>query len=323
MILILSEKSDITTYHVVKWLECLKKDFIIITDEDEINGFIINGDSVAFSIKGNHIDFKDIEAYWYRRGLFNLPFHFKPELLPLEIVNDIKKERSSVEEILHNYLLKVPSLSSFYNSDINRICVLQTANEIGLKIPNFGVFNQKNDVEIFFNKYAKIVNKPIWNGLFANIDNVMYLNYTTEFSKEDLASLPTQFAPSLFMEYIEKKYELRVFFLNGECFTMAILSQNDSKTKVDFRKYNKEKPNRNESYLLPENIMCKITKLMDVFQLKTGSLDIIVTPDDDFVFLEINPIGQFLNVSHTCNFNLEKKIALSLSKLANENRRFN
>ena len=237
----------------------------------------------------------------------------------MEIVDDIRKEKSSVEKILHNYLLKVPSLSSYFNSDMNRVCVLQTAKKTGLKIPNFGVFNQKKDVEIFFYQHSKIVNKPIWNGLFINKDNIQYLNYTSEFCKKDLALLPKLFAPSLFMEYIEKKYELRVFFLNGECSTMAILSQNDSKTKIDFRKYNIEKPNRNESYLLPENIKNKIVKLMDAFQLKTGSLDIIVTPDDNFVFLEINPIGQFLNVSHTCNYNLEKKIALFLSKLANEN----
>ncbi len=321
MILILTEKSDTTTYHIAKWLECYNIEVLIITDEDKIETVCIDNDGILISINGKSIDFKDIEAYWYRRGFFNLPYNINPEQFPTEVVNDLKKEMSLVNEILHNYLLNVPNLSSFFNSDLNRVCVLQAAKSVGLQIPNFIVCNQKNSVEDFFNKYPKIVNKPIWNGLYSNIANVQYMNYTNEFTKEELKELPTLFAPSLFMEYIEKKYELRVFYLNGECYTMAILSQNDTQTQIDFRRYNKGIPNRNEPYLLPLNIKKKIVKLMNKVKLKTGSIDIIVTPNDDFVFLEVNPIGQFLNVSHTCNFNLEKQIAKYLSNLANENRR--
>jgi glutathione synthase/RimK-type ligase-like ATP-grasp enzyme len=94
---------------------------------------------------------------------------------------------------------------------------------------------------------------------------------------------------------------------------MAILSQNDEQTKIDFRHYNAQKPNRNVPYLLPEEISIKIDRLMKKLRLKTGSVDMIVTGADEFFFLEVNPVGQFLNVSHTCNYNLEKKVAAYLA----------
>ena len=51
-------------------------------------------------------------------------------------------------------------------------------------------------------------------------------------------------SPIFVQEYIEKQFEIRVFFFNEMLFSMAIFSQNDMKTKVDFRNYNSERPNR-------------------------------------------------------------------------------
>lgn len=320
MVLILSERRDVPTYHVVKWLEKYNITVHVITEKDLINSVQITNENILLKINKEVISLNDVNSYWYRRGMLNLPYVVNQLLLPAEIESDLKQEKSLVEEIIHAYLFNVPSLSSYYSSDLNRVCTLYLAKKNGLQTPNFIVCNQKKDIQPFLNKYIKIVNKPIGNGLYMNKENVQYLNYTSMLVKDDFDSLPPVFAPSLFLEYIEKKYELRVFYLDGKCYTMAIFSQSDVKTQIDFRKYSIEKPNRNEAYLLPKNIEKKIDKLMRSIRLKTGSIDIIVTPNDDFVFLEINPAGQFLNVSHICNYNLEKKIAQYLIKIANGNR---
>ena len=90
---------------------------------------------------------------------------------------------------------------------------------------------------------------------------------------------------------------------------MAIFSQNDKQTKVDFRNYNDNKPNRYVPYVLPKNIELKITQLMQKLDLNTGSVDLIKNHDGNYVFLEINPVGQFGMVSEPCNYYLEKIIA--------------
>jgi D-alanine-D-alanine ligase-like ATP-grasp enzyme len=48
---------------------------------------------------------------------------------------------------------------------------------------------------------------------------------------------------------------------------------------------------------------------MNKLDLNCGSIDMIVTPKNEYVFLEVNPVGQFGMVSYPCNYNLEKKIA--------------
>ena len=48
---------------------------------------------------------------------------------------------------------------------------------------------------------------------------------------------------------------------------------------------------------------------MNSLGLNTGSLDIVFTKDNRFVFLEVNPSGQFGAVSETTNSNIEYEIS--------------
>jgi glutathione synthase/RimK-type ligase-like ATP-grasp enzyme len=95
---------------------------------------------------------------------------------------------------------------------------------------------------------------------------------------------------------------------------MAIFSTLDPQTRIDFRKYNWDKPNRTIPFKIPDKISDKIIQLMKTLNLNHGSIDLIVTPSEEFVFLEVNPVGQFGMVSDPCNYFLEKKIADYLIK---------
>ena len=114
---------------------------------------------------------------------------------------------------------------------------------------------------------------------------------------------------------IKKDYEVRVFYLLGKLYSMAIFSQNDDQTKVDFRKYNSEKSNRNIPYKLPNEIEEKICKLMEHLNLNCASLDLIKDVNSEYILLEINVTGQFGMVDFPCNYGLHKKVAETLIKL--------
>ena len=43
--------------------------------------------------------------------------------------------------------------------------------------------------------------------------------------------------------------------------------------------------------------------------LNTGSIDMIVTPEREYVFLEVNPAGNIEMVSKNCNYPIEQEIA--------------
>ena len=95
---------------------------------------------------------------------------------------------------------------------------------------------------------------------------------------------------------------------------MAIFSQEIRTNKVDFRKYSKEIPNRYVPYDLPKTISMKLKRLMDNLKLNSGSIDLVYTKDEDYYFLEVNPVGQFAMVSEPCNYYLEKIVAQKLSE---------
>lgn len=136
--------------------------------------------------------------------------------------------------------------------------------------------------------------------------------YTSVVNDDDIKALSDTFFPSLFQRYIAKKFELRVFYLDNEFHSCAIMSQLDPQTMVDFRDYNKLKPNRIEPFLLPSNIKNKINLLMKKNNMRLGVIDLIYGEDNKYVFLEVNPIGQFGNISRYCFSNLEKIIAKKL-----------
>ncbi|MBK7690075.1 MAG: hypothetical protein IPJ31_02800 [Bacteroidetes bacterium] len=109
-----------------------------------------------------------------------------------------------------------------------------------------------------------------------------------------------------------KKIEIRTFFLLGKFYSMAIFSQQNEKTKIDFRHYDFERPNRTVPFKLPVVIEKRIERLMRKLKLSSGSLDIIYTLDGEYIFLEVNPIGQFDWLARSCNYPIEKQIAKEL-----------
>ncbi len=53
---------------------------------------------------------------------------------------------------------------------------------------------------------------------------------------------------------------------------------------------------------------------MQAMNLNTASLDLVKTKEGRFVFLELNPSGQFGMTSYPCNYYLNKVIAEFLCK---------
>jgi len=197
---------------------------------------------------------------------------------------------------------------------IDKFKVLHLAKEKGLRVPDSLVTNSKEELKSFYNKHQEIITKPLYENPRFQEENYAIQFLTAKIAKGQLQELPSIFFPSFFQRYIKKDIEIRVFFVDGIYYAMAIFSQLDPQTKTDFRNYNTERPNRKVPYLLPKRIETKLRSLMKELDLTTGSIDLIKTPTKEYVFLEVNPIGQFGFVSKPCNYHLEHKIANTLIK---------
>jgi ATP-GRASP peptide maturase of grasp-with-spasm system len=257
---------------------------------------------------------EEINCIWYRRWSDRNYKHFfqNPDIgLPIidKLTNYQSSNKKELKNILVHYLKDKNWLSHPSNSSLNKLIVLTEASKLGLQIPDTKICSSKNVLINFFNTHKEIISKDLHNTLAFNDDSNFYNSVTKKVSKNFISKLPRNFTPSLFQKLIKKKYEIRSFYLDKTCYSMAIFSQNDNQTKVDFRNYNEDKPNRYVPYILPKNIELKITQLMQKLDLNTGSIDLIKDLDGNYVFLEINPVGQFGMVSEPCNYYLEKIIA--------------
>ncbi|MGH9762966.1 MAG: hypothetical protein ACREAC_19250, partial [Blastocatellia bacterium] len=71
---------------------------------------------------------------------------------------------------------------------------------------------------------------------------------------------------------------------------------------------------RTVPYRLSCDLESRLAALMKAVNLDTGSIDMVRTVDGRFVFLEVNPVGQFGMVSQPCNYYLERKLAKALAE---------
>ncbi|MCA6439164.1 MAG: hypothetical protein IM581_04500 [Chitinophagaceae bacterium] len=92
------------------------------------------------------------------------------------------------------------------------------------------------------------------NGFVSDHYNT-YTLYGNIIENHNVKALPQEFLPSLLQENIEKEFELRIFYMNNRYYAMAIFSQTDAKTVVDFRRYNFAKPNRGVPFVIPQDLV--------------------------------------------------------------------
>jgi len=100
----------------------------------------------------------------------------------------------------------------------------------------------------------------------------------------------------MFQEYIDKAYEIRLTVVGNTFFPVVISSQEMDSTAVDWRGENQLPYGPYKA--LPQEIVDRVQQMFATLDIVYGAVDFIVTPESDFVFLEVNPGGQFMWMQH-------------------------
>lgn len=297
MILIISDNNDISTTEVIKWLLVLEKKFIRI-HENEVFEIKIVKKKFFLESSCNRFFLDEIHSVWYRRGGLN----FKRLRYKNNSINiNMNESQHWLEDYVKKKLESIKHINKESNSLVNKILVLEEAEKVGLDVPPYFLAENTDDVILGKTIVKTIAGNPMLESFYKNSSGMMFTTIVEEHENE-------HFFPTFFQEKIEKDFEIRTFYLNGKCWSIAIFSQNDEQTKVDFRNYNYKKRNKNVRYNLPKKIEEKVYQLMQNLDLNCGSLDFMKS-GDKYYFLEVNPIGQFGYLSKICNYSLEKEIA--------------
>ncbi|MEZ3550438.1 MAG: grasp-with-spasm system ATP-grasp peptide maturase [Lachnospiraceae bacterium] len=313
MVLILTSSGDYSTDCVIDWLKYYQAKFIRLNSEDLIDErfkiFIGQSPGLSITVNDKMVPLHEIKAIWFRKFYFTNTSAFI-ENFP---VGRFRKEKmlaiNQQKSILKFIVLSLKDkkwLPRPFDLPLNKSYVVYQALRIGMKIPQTIITNTKE----YISSDYEIITKSICDATnVISSSGRRYFGFTSEINSNYIGMIPNTFSPSMIQEKIDKAYELRIFYLCGEIFGMAIFSQSIDQTRVDFRKYNWEKPNRYEPVSVPKELKDKIKLLMNVLKLNTGSLDFIKAKDGNYYFLEINPTGQFGMMEGPCNYPLHKRVA--------------
>lgn len=114
---------------------------------------------------------------------------------------------------------------------------MYVAKSIGLLIPKTLVTNRQDEILKFYRDCnGDIITKCIKYPLKIKSADCIFLGKNTfKVKLSHIHQIAKFHSFGIYQKYIKKLYEIRAFVYKDKVFSMAIFSQSDNKTKVDFR----------------------------------------------------------------------------------------
>ncbi|WP_288243487.1 MvdC/MvdD family ATP grasp protein [uncultured Chryseobacterium sp.] len=257
---------------------------------------------------GKTIKAEDVKAVWHRKSwMIDIPEELDDAYRKIFL-----KEYSTLRYNLFTMLENVPWINPFENEnriDGNKMLQLNIAQKNGLIIPETLFSNDAEAITGFFHTYGngKMVAKL--HGVISKSmggENFLSTNIIDENSIQDIADI--EYCPMIFQPYIEKEYELRIVYLDGEFFTGKINNSENADWRIARGNYFWSE------YHLPENIKTSLTAMMKEMGLYMGAIDMIRGKDRKYYFLEVNPQGEWGMLQKDLDFPIAQRIADNLIK---------
>ncbi|AEB46802.1 MULTISPECIES: MvdC/MvdD family ATP grasp protein [Micromonospora] len=256
--------------------------------------------------RGREVDLDRLSGVWYRRPT---AFRFHEQMSEAE-------QQFARNEALHGIggILRSTDCLWVNRPDVDAVAELkpyqlQLAKQVGMRVPRTLLTNDPDEVRALVSAADKpVVYKALTGGVIHYPGAFPSGLYTTVVGDEVLTNADrVQHTICMFQEYIEKAYEVRLTVVGNTWFPVVIDSQALPTTSVDWRgenhlPYGPYKP-------LPDEVVAKTQRLLDHLGLVYAAIDFIVTPDGEYVFLEVNPGGQFMWLQHDLGLPMDETIA--------------
>ncbi|MDH6250448.1 MvdC family ATP-grasp ribosomal peptide maturase [Chryseobacterium sp. H1D6B] len=257
---------------------------------------------------GNTVSSKEIKGVWHRKS-------WKISI-PEELDEDYEKiflnEYTSLWYNLLTMLEHVPWVNPYElekKVDGNKLYQLRTAQKYDLCIPETIFSNEEEKITAFFHKHCNGKAVAKLHGVIAKTMDGENQLATTVIDEDNLEYISDiAYCPMIFQPYIEKEYELRILYIDGEFFTGKINNSENADWRVSREGYFWSE------YELPEEIKNNLTSMMKEMGLYLGAADMIKGKDGKYYFLEVNPQGEWGMLQKELNFPIAERIADNIIK---------
>ena len=193
----------------------------------------------------------------------------------------------------------------------NKTRQLAIAQSAGLAIPPTLITADPHAVKRFFHEHGGDIVTKLQNSLGHSMKGGGGFP-TRRLRPSDLDMLDgLRHCPMMFQRFVPKAKELRIAWVDGSAFVGAL---DGAACGVDWRYEAVDA--KWEPYELPEAVHARLAVLMQRLGLRQGAIDLIVTPNGDYVFLEVNPHGEWGMLERDLGLPIGDAITQALLRMA-------
>jgi len=323
MILVITHEHDAHGQHMIRTLRGLGEqvvEFDVGTYPRSLGvSFAYSQSEVAGEIRfpdGSSLSTDRIKSVLYRRERpIGVSEAIKDPRIKAYVDRESRHVLDSLRRLIGAFWLNDPDAS---RQASNKLWQLHLARQLGFHIPRTLVTNSPEKATEFLSTLGsaaalKTLSSPgIEISRGDESQTVSLLTKRLDPSELQRRVQRLRNCPQIIQEYVEKAFELRITVVGSRVLACAVHSQNSARTREDWRRY--DLPNTpHEAFTLPPRIEQQCLSLVREMRLSFGCIDMIVTPDQAFVFLEINPNGQWLWIEQLTGLQISAELAMLLA----------
>ncbi len=245
----------------------------------------------TMTVHGRTLSLDRVTSVWYRRpGLFEVAAELSPEQRRYALA----ESRQAIGGLLRSLDCAWVNHPDALMTAEQKLVQLQVARSVGFATPRTAVTNDTAVARRFARSCRHgVLFKSMAGGVIETPGGDLAIIYSHRLGMDEIGDHEEliRYAPCLFQEYVPKRFEVRVAIFGDDVYAARIDSQSVEESKIDWRKGQQHLDF--ERCELPRAVRDRCLVVARRFGLAYCAIDLVVTPEGDHVFLEINPNGQW------------------------------
>ncbi len=258
--------------------------------------------------RGRELDLATVTAVWNRRpGSPGTGSGVRDELQKKWVAGESRDCLDGLWETLEGFW--IPGKASDDRAAHNKIKQLALAARLGFGVPRTLITNSPKSFLEFYAEFEDQIVSKVLHEARVEQGGERRLVFTHVVRRRDTAGYRAlRHAPVILQEYVSKHTEIRVTVVGSQVFAAEIFSQASRVTRQDWRHYDLERATY-RPHRLPPRVEMLCIHLVQALRLCFGAIDLVLTPEGEYVFLEINPNGQWGWIENLTNLRISEAIA--------------
>lgn len=259
-------------------------------------------------VEGQRLDIADCGAAWWRRPQ---PYELHPGIDPGVVSFTYSECREAIDGMW------AASRATWVNDPArdetahHKPFQLSLAAELGLPLPRTLITNDPAEARRFIEEVGS--DRTVYKTFLATEE---HWRETRVLRREELSLLDqVRLAPVIFQEFVKATADIRVTVIGDDAFA-AEVTKAPGAYPIDYRVDIDGATFRPTT--LPDDVLRPVHDLLDRMGIRYGAVDLLRTTDG-YVFLEVNPAGEFLFVEDKTGLPLAAAMASYLAALDRQN----